>query len=122
MIGVEIVFGNTNYNPNYSYLNKSITWTGLAFATTPNPFIQGTVSSDYKSITVNLQVNNHSIQLNNIPLTTADNFNKTYVYRLNGAAAILTHVLQDGGTPNWVPEAGSAGREYVNISIAQYPR
>lgn len=122
MAGVEIIFGNTNYNPNYSYQNKSIVWSGLSFSTTPDQFMQGTVSNDYKSITLSLKVDGHTIQLNDIPRISADNIYKTYVYRLNGAAAILQHALEDGGTPNWVPESGFEGLEYVNISLVQYPR
>jgi hypothetical protein len=121
-VGVKIIFGNTNYNPNYAYEMKKITWTGLTFVTTEAPSIQGTVSSDYKTITLNLAANDHNIQLIDIPLTEANELYKTYTYRLSGAGAILAHALEDGGTPNWTPEVDYPTPPFVNIYLVQYPR
>lgn len=118
-IGVEIIFGNTNYNPHYSYLNQKINFTSGTFTTTPNDFIHGSVTADYKAITVILNVNDHKIELNDIPKINLDDLNKTYTYGVCTVAAILPHVLLDGATPNWTPEEGANGRECVMIYFAE---
>jgi hypothetical protein len=121
-VGLQLVFGNTNYDPNYSY-EMSITWKGLSFSSADAPFIRGTVSNDYKTITLSFQSpNGRNIQLTDIPLKDANELYKTYTYGLSGAAAILAHAQQDGATPNWKPETNYPTPPFVNIYLVQYPR